>query len=73
MPQSIKQHWRTEKKLKEFERKFSQLEKFKNKRDTDDSLLKTSNRFFSDKNNNAELNTFFEKFWNMNLKEKQQK
>ena len=46
------------------------IEKFKNKRDTDDSLVKNKTKFFPDKNNNSELNTFFEKFWSINLKEK---
>ena len=67
------QHWRTKKDLKEFERKFRLIEKFKNKRDTDDSLVKNKSKFFPDKNNNGELNTFFEKFWSINLKEKNNK
>ena len=30
-------------------------------------------KFFPDKNNKSELNTFFEKLWNINLKEKTKK
>ena len=55
--------------LKEFERKFRLIEKFKNKKDTDDSLVKNKTKFFPDKNNNSELNSF-EKSRNINLKEK---
>ena len=46
---------------------------FKNKKDTDDLLVKIKTKFFPDKNNNSELNTFFEKLWNINLKEKTRK
>ena len=35
--------------LKEFERKFRLKEKFKNKKDTDDSLVKNKTKFFPDK------------------------
>ena len=40
------------------------------KKYTDNSLVKNKTKFFPDKNNNNELNTFFEKLWNFNLKEK---
>ena len=55
--------------LQEFERKFRLIEIFKNTKDTDNSLVKNKTKFFLDKNN-CELNTFFEKLWNINLKEK---
>ena len=37
---------------------------------TDDSLLKSKSKFFPDKDNNSERNPFFEKLWNITLKEK---
>ena len=49
------------KDLKESERKFKLIEKFKIKKDTDDSLVKNETKFFPD--NNSELNTFFNKLW----------
>ena len=61
------------KDFKEFERKFRLIEKFKNKKGTDDSLVKNKTQFFPDRNNNNELNTFFKKLWNINLKEKKTK
>ena len=39
------------------------IEKFKNKRDTDDFLIKNKVKFFPDQNNHSELNAFFEKLW----------
>ena len=58
------------KDLQEFERKFRLIEIFKNTNDRDTSLIKNKTKFFSDQNNYSELNTFFEKLWNINLKEK---
>ena len=58
------------KDLKEFERKFRLIEKFRNQKDTDDSLVKNKTKFFPDKNNNSEQNIFFEKLWSISLKEK---
>ena len=55
---------------KNFESKFRLIEKFKNKKDTDDSLVKNETKFFRDKNNISELNPFFEKLWSINLKAK---
>ena len=49
--------------------KFRLIEISKNTKDTDNSLVKNKTKFFLDKNN-CELNTFFEKLWNLNLKEK---
>ena len=43
------------------------------KKDNENSFVKNKTKFFSDKNNNNELNTFFEKLWNINLKEKTKK
>ena len=40
---------------KEFESKFRLIEKFKNKRDTDDSQVKIKTKFLPDKDNNSEL------------------
>ena len=37
---------------------------------TDDSQVKNKSNFFPDKNNNNELSTFFEKLWDINLREK---
>ena len=37
---------------------------------TDDSLVKNKSTFFPGKDNNSELNTFFEKLWKINLKKK---
>ena len=47
------------------------IENFKNKKEIDDSLVKNKTKFFSDKNT-SELNTLFEKLWNIKLKEKKQ-
>ena len=49
------------------------MKKFKNKKDSDDSLVKNKTKLFPDKNNNCELDAFFEKLWNINLKEKNNK
>ena len=56
------------KEIKEFERKFRLIENSKIKKSTDDSLVNNKTKFFPDKNNNSELNTFFVKLWNINLK-----
>ena len=59
------------KELKEFKRKFRLIEKISIK-NTDDfrEQKKKKSKFFLDKDNNSVLNTFFEKFWNINLKKK---
>ena len=49
------------------------IEKFKNKSDTDDFLVKNKTKFFLDKNNKSEVNIFFKKLWIINLKEKTHK
>ena len=43
---------------------------FSNKTHINDSLLKIKSQFFPDKNNDSKINIFFEKLWNINLKEK---
>ena len=45
----------------EFERKFRLIEKFLNKKYTDDSQVKNISEFFSDKDNNSEINTLLKK------------
>ena len=59
--------------LKEFEKKFRLIEIFKNKKDTDNSLVKNETKFFPDKNNNSELNTFLEKIIEYQPKRKNNK
>ena len=55
----------TKENLKEFERRFKLIEKFKNKKDTNDYLVKNETKFFPD--NNSELNMFIDKLWNIHL------
>ena len=55
---------------KDFKQQFRLIKKLNNKENTDNYLVKNTSKFFSDTDNNSELNTFFEKFWNINLKEK---
>ena len=46
--------------LKEWEGKFRLIEKFNNE-NTDDSRVKSKSKFFPDKDNKSEFNTFFTK------------